>query len=73
MPITENELKELITKSFPEAKVECVDLAGDDDHWEVRICDSSFKGQSRIAQHKMVQAAVKGHDIHALSIKTSAQ
>ena len=73
MPISEGELESALKKKFPDAQIECQDLAGDKDHWEVRIVDAVFQGQSRIQQHKMVQEAVVEYDIHALSIKTSTK
>jgi len=73
MPISEIELESALKKKFPDAQIECQDLAGDTDHWEVRIVDPVFQGQSRIQQHKMVQEAVVDYDIHALSIKTAAK
>ena len=75
MPITQNDLRSLITKSFPEATVEIVDLMGDDNHYSVKIIDKSFTGKSRIEQHKMVNQALKGYlgDIlHAMQLTTSA-
>lgn len=72
MPITENELKLLLNNAFPESKIEANDLAGDNDHWEVKITWAGFAGKSMIQQHRMVQEAVKDKDIHALSIKTSS-
>ncbi|SHI61046.1 BolA family protein [Wenxinia saemankumensis] len=50
--------------------------AGDDgsgeSHWRVRISDESFEGQSRIARHRAIHAAI-GRDlmdrIHALAIE----
>ena len=71
MPISHDALKALLVDAFPNSSVECTDLAGDNDHWQVAICSAAFASQSRIMQHKMVQHAVAGHDIHALSIKTS--
>ena len=73
MPISETDLENALKKKFPAAKIACRDLAGDQDHWEVSIVDPVFDGQSRIEQHKMVQAAVSDHDIHALSIKTAVK
>ncbi|MFT5703238.1 MAG: stress-induced morphogen [Rickettsiales bacterium] len=76
MPISQNDLNSLITKSFPNAKIEIVDLVGDDNHYSVKIIDQSFAGKSRIEQHKMVNNALKGYlgDIlHAMQLKTSAQ
>lgn len=71
MPITEQELTNAVQTAFPDAQVTCKDLAGDNDHWQVTVVDATFKGKPRIQQHRMVQDAVKDHDIHALSIKTS--
>lgn len=70
MPISENELKATLQQHFPAAQVHCIDLAGDDDHWEVTVVDAGFTDKSRIQQHRMVQQALAGYDIHALSIKT---
>lgn len=73
MPISEIDLANALKKKFPGAEIACRDLAGDQDHWEVSIVDPVFDGQSRVQQHKMVQAAVVNYDIHALSIKTAAK
>jgi stress-induced morphogen len=75
MAISKNDLHDLIIKSFPNAQIEIIDLAGDDNHYSVKIIDQSFAGKSRIAQHKMVNEALKGYlgDIlHAMQLKTSA-
>ncbi|MFT6331727.1 MAG: stress-induced morphogen [Lentimonas sp.] len=73
MAIKQENLEKLIKESFPEAKIEIIDLAGDDDHYSVTITDSSFAGKSRIAQHKMVNSALKDHlgtTLHAMQLKT---
>lgn len=70
MPIAQSVLQKTLESHFPDAQVNCKDLAGDDNHWEVTIIDESFKGKPRIQQHRMVQQALNDHDIHALSIKT---
>lgn len=75
MPIAQEDLRSIITKSFPDAKIEIVDLAGDNDHYSVTITDKSFAGKSRIEQHKMVNKALSGYlgDIlHAMQLKTLA-
>ena len=67
------EIKELIQKSIPDAKIEIKDLAGDDNHFSVTIRSKKFIGLSRISQHKMVYEALgnkMGNELHALSIKT---
>lgn len=71
MPITKDELQNLLETAFPEGEINLVDLAGDNDHWEASIKSSQFEGKSKIQQHQLVFKAVKEHDIHALSIKTS--
>ncbi len=70
MPIEKEKLEQLLGKAFPEADIELTDMAGDNDHWQVSVTSPVFAGKNRIAQHKMVQNALAGHDIHALSIKT---
>jgi len=71
MPIEPEALEKLILSAFPGAGVEIRDLAGDMDHYEVKIVSAAFRGKSRLDQHRMVQEAVKGKGIHALAIKTS--
>ena len=71
MAISKEELEKALALGFPDGEITIRDLAGDNDHWSVEIVDGSFKGKPRIKQHKMVQDAVKSHDIHALQIKTS--
>lgn len=70
MPIHYDTLLATLRAAFADAQIECTDLAGDNDHWQVSITSSAFVGKSRIEQHKLVQHAVRMHDIHALSIKT---
>ncbi|MES2677821.1 MAG: BolA/IbaG family iron-sulfur metabolism protein [Pseudomonadota bacterium] len=75
MAISQSDLHALISKSFPAAQIEIIDLVGDDNHYSVKIIDQSFAGKSRVAQHKMVNEALKGYlgDIlHAMQLKTSA-
>lgn len=76
MAIKQIDLENLIKKSFPNAQIEIIDLAGDDDHYSVTITDSSFAGKSKIAQHKMVNQALKGclgDTLHAMQLKTLSQ
>lgn len=65
---------DLIKESFPDADINLEDLAGDNNHYALKICDQSFTGKSRIQQHQMVYRALKGkmaEELHALSISTS--
>jgi stress-induced morphogen len=76
MPIPQDKLHTLIEKSFPDADIDIVDLAGDDDHYSVTITDSSFAGKSRIEQHKLVNKALGdrlGGELHAMALKTIAK
>jgi len=76
MPIAQDQLHSLIKKSFPNAKIEIIDLAGDDDHYSVIIVDEIFNGKNRIEQHRMVNKALSGHlgeTLHAMQLKTSAK
>jgi len=68
-------LEGFLKDAFPDAQIELVDLAGDNDHWKAVIISSQFAGKSRIAQHQMVYAALKGHmggELHALALETKA-
>ena len=74
MPLPANTIETLILEAFPDAKVKITDLAGDNDHWAVEVTSESFKGHSRITQHKMVYTALKGKmggELHAMQLKTS--
>ncbi len=73
MTIKKEELETMIIQAFPEAKVEIIDLAGDDNHYSLIITSNRFSGTSRIDQHKMVYEALDGkmgNELHALTIKT---
>jgi len=73
MAMKANDIIAMITASIPDAKVEMIDLAGDDNHFQANIYSESFANKSRVEQHKMVYAALgdkMGGDLHALSIKT---
>ncbi len=73
MPMTANEITTRIQSALPDATIELKDLAGDNDHWEVTVTSASFKGLSRVAQHKLVYGAFGAHmgtTLHALAVKT---
>ena len=73
MPLTMNEIKELILSSIPDADVQLQDLAGDNNHFSATITSSKFKGLSKIEQHKLVYRSLKGkmgNELHALSLNT---
>lgn len=75
MPIAKSDLEKILRNNFPEAKIEVVDLAGDNDHYSVNIVDKVFAGKTRIQQHMLVNQALKdylGGVLHAMQLKTSA-
>lgn len=64
----------LIREGIPGAKVRIEDLRGDGDHYAAYVESSSFIGKSRVQQHQMVYAALKGKmggELHALALYTS--
>lgn len=68
-------IEQLIRDAFPDARVEIRDLAGDGDHYAATVVSAAFKGKTRVQQHQMVYAALKGKmggDLHALALQTSA-
>ncbi|MCW5773106.1 MAG: BolA family transcriptional regulator [Rhodospirillaceae bacterium] len=73
MAMDAGEIEGLIKASFPDARVEIRDLAGDGDHYAATITTAAFKGKSRVQQHQMVYAALKGRmggELHALALTT---
>lgn len=75
MAMTRETLEGFLTEAFPEAEIILTDLAGDNDHWQAEIVSPQFKGKTRVAQHQMVYAALKGTmggELHALALKTRA-
>ena len=74
MPMLASEITGMITEALPGAVVEMTDLAGDNDHWAAKVTAPQFAGKSRVQQHKMVYAALKGKmggEVHAMQVKTS--
>jgi stress-induced morphogen len=76
MGMKAGEIEAYIKAAFPDAEIEMKDLAGDDNHWAATIRSSAFNGKSRVAQHQMVYAALKGNMggvLHALQLQTIAK
>jgi len=70
-----NEIIAMIQSAIPNANIDLVDLAGDENHYKARVVSASFAGLSRVRQHQMVYAALQGKmggDLHALALETSA-
>jgi stress-induced morphogen len=73
MAIKQEEIHKLLKEGFPDADIEINDLAGDDNHYAAKIKSSKFKGKTRIQQHQMVYASLKGkmgNELHALALTT---
>jgi stress-induced morphogen len=72
MPI--EQLQADLRAAFPDAMIEVDDLAGDGDHYRARIVSAAFAGLSRVRQHQLVYAALKGKmggELHALALETA--
>jgi len=75
MPMTVAALEADLKAAFPDAEIEIQDLAGDGDHYRARIVSPAFSGLSRVRQHQLVYAALKGKmggTLHALALETAA-
>ncbi len=73
MAIKQEEIHKLLKEGFPDADIEINDLAGDDNHYAAKIRSSKFKGKTRVQQHQMVYASLKGkmgNELHALALTT---
>ena len=75
MAMSAADIESMIKESFPDAQVTLEDLRGDGDHYAATVIASAFTGKSRVQQHQMVYAALKGKmggQLHALALQTSA-
>jgi acid stress-induced BolA-like protein IbaG/YrbA len=72
--VTAEEIRQQIEARITGAVADVRDYTGTGDHFEVRVVASVFEGKSLVQRHKMVYealgAAVDGHTIHALALKT---
>ncbi len=74
MAMSRAEIETMIREAFPDASVEVKDLAGDGNHYAASVVSAAFRGKSRVQQHQMVYAALKGRmggELHALALSTS--
>lgn len=74
MPMSVDDLRAHLTEAFPDADIAIEDLAGDGDHYRARIVSAAFGGLSRVRQHQLVYASLKGKmggELHALALETS--
>jgi stress-induced morphogen len=74
MAMAAAEIERFIKEALPDASVEIRDLAGDGNHYAATVMSAAFKGKSRVQQHQMVYASLKGRmggELHALALTTS--
>ena len=75
MPMAAAVLEAELQAAFPDAQILIEDLAGDGDHYRARITSAGFRGLSRVRQHQLGYAALKGKvggELHALALETTA-
>jgi stress-induced morphogen len=76
MAMAADDIAALIREALPDATVEIRDLAGDGDHYAATVISAAFSGKSKVQQHQMVYAALKGRmggELHALALTTTAK
>ncbi len=75
MAMAASEIEAMIRAALPDARVTVEDLAGDGDHYAATVTSEAFRGISRVKQHQLVYAALRGRmggELHALALQTSA-
>jgi stress-induced morphogen len=73
MAMDASEIESMIKEALPDAQVRIDDLRGDGDHYAATVVSSAFAGKTRVQQHQMVYAALKGRmggQLHALQLTT---
>jgi stress-induced morphogen len=74
MPMPAADIERMIREALPDAQIVIKDLAGDGDHYAAEIVSTAFAGKTKVQQHQMVYAALKGRmggELHALALTTS--
>ncbi|MFO0292427.1 MAG: BolA family protein [Rhodospirillales bacterium] len=75
MPMQAADIERLIRDALPDAQVTIEDLRGDGDHYAATVVSEAFRGKTRVQQHQMVYAALKGRmggELHAMALQTRA-
>ena len=76
MPLSKEDLEKYIKNSIPDSTIIIEDLRGDGDHYSATVISKSFKGKTKIEQHKMVYNSLEGrmgNELHALMLKTKTE
>ena len=74
MAMVAAEIEALVRAGLPGAVVQITDLAGDGNHYAAHVVATECAGLTRIAQHKLVYAALggrMGEELHALQLTTA--
>jgi stress-induced morphogen len=74
MPMAAADIEKLIREALPDASVKIDDLRGDGDHYACHVVSALFQGKTRVQQHQMVYAALKGRmggELHAMALQTA--
>ncbi len=74
MPMSAVEIERMIREALPDAEVRIDDLRGDGDHYAAFISSGAFRNKTRVQQHQLVYAALRGqmgNELHALALQTS--
>ena len=75
MPMRREDIEAMIREALPDAKIEIVDTAGDQNHYAAKVVSAAFAGKSLVQQHQMGYRALKGRmggELHALQLTTAA-
>ncbi len=73
MPLSKEDLEKYIKNSIPDSTIIIEDLRGDGDNYSATVISKSFKGKTKLEQHKMVYNSLEGkmgNELHALMLKT---
>ena len=74
MAMNAGDIEKMIKAALPDATVTIRDLAGDGDHYAAEVVSATFRGKTRVQQHKLVYDALRGNmggALHALALQTS--
>ena len=75
MAMNPDDIIRLIKDALPDAQINLVDTAGDQNHYAAEIVSEAFRGKPMVVCHQMVYKALKGKmgdELHALSLTTRA-
>ena len=76
MTMTKEEIVSHIKETLPDSIIKIDDMRGDGNHYSATIVSKSFKGKSKIEQHKIIYDSLKGKmgtQLHALMLKTMVE